>query len=121
MGSQPNRSREDTWRRRLVSFHSSGLSVAEFCRREDVSPPSFYQWRKRLGRNPQTSRPSSAAGQPSTAQSQQRFVPVSVSLSAMAEVEFPNGVRIRVPAMTPEILRAAVLAGNDICRGVSQC
>lgn len=26
----------------------SGLSIAAFCRRKDVSPPSFYSWRRRL-------------------------------------------------------------------------
>lgn len=26
----------------------SGLSIAEFCRRRGVSPPSFYNWRRRL-------------------------------------------------------------------------
>lgn len=35
------------WAEVLGRHESSGLSVAEFCRREDLSPPSFYAWRRR--------------------------------------------------------------------------
>ena len=39
---------ETAWRERLSRFRRGNLTVAEFCRREGVSNPSFYQWRKRL-------------------------------------------------------------------------
>lgn len=35
------------WAQVIRRHESSGLSVAEFCRREDLSPPSFYAWRRR--------------------------------------------------------------------------
>ena len=40
--------KRDDWRRRLAKFDSSGLTVVEFCRREQVSQASFYYWSKRI-------------------------------------------------------------------------
>ena len=40
--------KRDDWHRRLTKFDSSGLTVVEFCRREQVSQASFYYWSKRL-------------------------------------------------------------------------
>jgi transposase-like protein len=37
------------WRGRVASQARSGLSVAEYCRREGVNAWLFYRWRKRLG------------------------------------------------------------------------
>jgi hypothetical protein len=37
-----------TWRERIGQWKRSKLTVAEFCRREHLSQPSFFQWRKRL-------------------------------------------------------------------------
>ena len=36
------------WQALIARAEQSGLGVAEFCRAEDISPASFYQWRKRL-------------------------------------------------------------------------
>ena len=36
------------WEDRVTRQHASGLSVAEFCRRERVHPVTFYGWRRRL-------------------------------------------------------------------------
>lgn len=38
----------DQWRERFERQRSSGLSVAEFCRQEGLSPHGFYVWRRRL-------------------------------------------------------------------------
>jgi transposase-like protein len=38
----------DQWRQRIKRQRESGLSIAEFCRREDVSAHSFYVWRRNL-------------------------------------------------------------------------
>jgi hypothetical protein len=37
------------WARIIVEQRSSELSIAEFCRRHELSAPSFFAWRRRLG------------------------------------------------------------------------
>jgi hypothetical protein len=39
----------------------------------------------------------------------------------MAEIEFPSGVRVRVPATSVDAIRAAILAGGDPYREVPSC
>jgi len=113
---------ESAWRKRLAEFRRGKLTVAEFCRREGVSNPSFYQWRKRLERGPRKSGSSRRAGNGLlAAHGSGPFVAVSVSSPAMAEVEFPNGVRIRVAATNAEALRAVLVAGSDVCQEVPSC
>jgi hypothetical protein len=36
------------WRELIQRWRRSSLSVAEFCRRQEITQASFYQWRKRL-------------------------------------------------------------------------
>lgn len=72
----------ERWRRLLKRQASSGLSVAEFCRQEDVSGASFYQWRKRL--ESEESSPDS-------------FVPLSVVKGQAVEIELPCGAVVRMP------------------------
>jgi Transposase len=38
----------DEWRQRINRQRESGLSIAEFCRRENVSAHSFYVWRQNI-------------------------------------------------------------------------
>lgn len=121
-------STEAVWRDRLARFGKCKLTVKEFCRQEGVSDPSFYQWRKRLEKDPPDSKHFRRMGGRSTqAEKPQPFVPVRVSSakvltsslgSVLAEVEFPNGIRIRVPATHAEALRIAILTGNEVCREV---
>ena len=40
--------KEQFWRLVLEEHARSGLSAREFCRRETVSEPSFYAWRRRI-------------------------------------------------------------------------
>ena len=109
MGRKQNQSAESVWRDRLARFRNGKLTVAEFCRHEGVSNPSFYQWRRRLDpRHANQVRRSRAAKA-----GRLSFVPVKVSSATLAEVEFPNGVRIRVPATDLEALRAVIEAGNE--------
>jgi len=109
---------ESTWRGRMARFREWTSTVAEFCRREGVSVPSFYQWRKRLepATEPRSRGVSSPAGHASSL-----FVPVKVSSAPMAEIEFPSGVRVRVPATSVDAIRAAILAGGDPYREVPSC
>ena len=40
---------QSRWREIFRRQSGSGLSVAEFCRRERVPPSSFFLWKRRLG------------------------------------------------------------------------
>ena len=97
------------WQERLRRFDRSQMTVAQFCRSEGVSQPSFYQWKKKLGQLPNDA-PPKANG--STAQ----FMPLRLpALSdnqpnergeharpavASTTIELPGGVRIRVEVPT---------------------
>jgi len=117
MGRKQSESAEMVWRDRLTRFGTSKLTVKEFCRQEGVSDPSFYQWRKRLKRvRPGVKAVRASRGK--RVKTPKPFVPVSVSSSTFAEVEFPNGVRVRVPATNVEALRVALTTGNEVCREV---
>lgn len=89
------------WRERLARWWRFGGSVGEFCRREQVSQASFFQWRKRLAGEVASSR---SEGEPRTP----AFVPVQVvsSRSMAHEVVAPPGVAHRVmalPGVAPRI------------------
>ena len=73
--------RESYWRKVIAQQRASGQSIAAFCRERDISPPSFYGWRRRLAnrKTPQ-------------------FVPVSLPATAAEfEVRLPNGIVVMVP------------------------
>ena len=38
---------ERFWRHRLTRYAAAGLSAAEFCSRERVTPSTLYYWRRR--------------------------------------------------------------------------
>ena len=96
-----NSTKEDQWRSRLRRFQSSGMTVTQFCQAEQVSAPSFYQWRKRLA----TSRRNQA---PPT------FVPVRLTQAAGVEIQLPNGARVCLPAGQAECLRVAIDAAGRL-------
>jgi hypothetical protein len=82
-----------------------------------VSSPSFYRWRKRLEPDARERSGRSGEGSPSIDSGRANpFVPLAL-VSPMAEVELPNGIRIRVPATDTHALHAAVLAAKEACQG----
>ena len=109
--------RESAWRGRLAKFRRSSLTVTEFCRQEGVSQASFYHWRNRLER-PQPKPDGWPGHGPETKDKRGPFVALSVSNLAVAEIEFPNGVRVRIPARDAETLRVVLRTGSDVCREV---
>jgi hypothetical protein len=122
MWRKQNSGAEAVWRERLAKFESGNLTVADFCRREGVSNPSFYQWRKRLKQRGQQPSRVGRAGRKSPGNGRSsRFLPVNVSGLSMAEIELPNGIRIRVPATNADVLRTAILAGSDVCQEALPC
>ena len=84
------------WQRRMARFRKVQQSVAEFCRQEGVSAPSFYQWRKRLTQRP---RPAEKATS---------FLPVQVVGSAGVAVQLPGGTQLHVPTSERGALRLVI-------------
>lgn len=121
MGRKQSGGAEAVWRERLTRFDAGDLTVAEFCRREGVSNPSFYQWRKRLRRRAGSARRAEQADRGGAADLPARFVPVNVAGVSAAEIELPTGMKIRVPAANVELLRVAILAGHEACQAVASC
>lgn len=119
MGHGSDAGRHVVWRQRLERFAGWTGTVAEFCRREGVAQPTFYQWRKRL----------QLAGEPATVDATKglagarvaeeatrgraRFVELSVAAAAAVEIELPNGVVVRVPADREATLRVAIRTAGE--------
>lgn len=92
------------WEARIRSFEQSGLSVVEFCERNDVSTASFYLWRRKLRDSRTNVRPDRPAKTGTVG-----FVPVTVNGAAAREcfrICFANDVVVEVPvAETDTLLR----------------
>jgi hypothetical protein len=88
---------------RFERFSRSPMSVAEFCRREDVSVASFYQWRRRLAT-------TTTAEEVTVAKQSARpmFLPVQVVAGANVQVVFPNGTRLTLPAHDHELVKLSI-------------
>ena len=95
-----SRDRAVIWGERLWRYEQAGLTVAEFCRQEGVSVPSFYQWRKRLAK-PSNGQRFKAAAQPA-------FQQVMLSAGAVVTIELPGGVRIDLPAQREALVRTVL-------------
>lgn len=104
MGRSASAIRRSQWQKRLGRFTRSKMTVAKFCRREDVSVASFYQWRRRLA---ETETAEQATGKQSA---QPTFIPVQVTAGANLLVVFPNGTRLTLPAHDHELVTLSIAA-----------
>ena len=48
MARQVNQALWDQWRQTIARQHESGLSIAEFCRRENVPRQGFHVWKRKF-------------------------------------------------------------------------
>ena len=126
MGRVCDSARWALWGERLRQFSGSGLTVAEFCRQEQVSVPSFYQWKRRLlvagndaGRVlddvvPGGARSSGELSADLKGKKPLAFVPVRVRQFSQVEVQLVNGVSLRLPAGDVESLKATILIAGQL-------
>ncbi len=52
MSCGSNSSKVQQWMDRVERYRQSGQTVSEFCRKEGISTPSFYQWKRKLASRP---------------------------------------------------------------------
>ncbi len=122
MVRQSNPNTEQRWKKLLAELQQSGLTVAEFCRQENVSAASIYQWKRRLGmgslRANRRAVPARTA-KPSTTLAP--FVEIAVPRSRRIEMELASGVKIYIPADQLDALTAAIRACQDVQTEVPSC
>jgi len=81
--------KERFWRRVVERWRRAGISIRAFCRRESLSEPSFYAWRRELRRRDH---------EKTSVRSRPAFVPVRVAASApFLELVLAAGRVLRVP------------------------
>lgn len=84
---QQDPAKEAYWRKVLKRFAASGLSVREFCQREQLTESQFYAWRRTIGE-----RDGADNAQPA-------FVPAVVTKEAAQEswmaIELASGCVLR--------------------------
>jgi transposase-like protein len=112
-----NRPAREIWIARLKRYSQSNFTVAEFCRREGVSVPNFYQWKRKL---------AGARSGPSVEPT--KFVPLQVTglgVSATPSLRLPGGAIIELPSTLgrerlAELIAACIDATNSARDEVSQ-
>jgi transposase-like protein len=102
------------WRERFDRFHRSGTSVAQFCRDEGISAPSFYNWRRKLGRKAAARAGSFRNGVVAAEPRRGSFVPVRVlgglSVDGQMTAQLPGGTRLQIPLADPQTIQIAIAA-----------
>lgn len=105
------------WRERMGRYRGSGLTVARFCRREGVSPASFYYWRRRLKNQPGETVGRKAKVQPSQGDACRPgcedeppvFQPVRITPAGVpVSIHLADGARIDVPPGELDALRTVL-------------
>jgi hypothetical protein len=85
--------KERRWRDRLKRHAASGLSVREFCGREELAESAFYAWRRIVAERD---------GEAMSRQRASAFVPLSVieqaSRETAIEIELAGGRTLRLPS-----------------------
>ena len=113
MGRTANGAVAGQWRERIDRWRRSGLSVAEFCRQEQVSQPSFFNWRNRL--SPQlasTNRgPSRSSGSPDRRPRFVQLPAVPWPGSEEIRIALPGGALVTLPLQAAaELVTTAIRA-----------
>jgi hypothetical protein len=124
MAVQRHRERWQYWRDVIRRQEESGLSVAAFCREEQVAPASFFAWRKKLAEADQQHENAAPEQNAKNAVPERdanaspavgaKFMPIELAPwpqnAANFEIVHPDGYRVVVPArFDAESLREILL------------
>jgi hypothetical protein len=119
--------RRDWWRRQIQRQQESRMTAAEFCRRHDIHPMTFYSWRRRF-QNEATAPATSDPMSPPLAEPRVRDVPdsgaafvpltiVDASRGGFLEIEFGNSCTVRLKGtVDPKLLSVAIRAAGRLGR-----
>ena len=84
------------WQERMESYEESGLSVEEFCQQEEISRTTFYRWVSQLRDGIPQALLEAGRVRKEIASGEAKFLPVALKASPI-EIEFPNGIVVRLP------------------------
>jgi len=110
MAKGPGRSqaKEKLWRERLSRQQSMGISVREFCRREGLSEPSMYGWRREIAR-----RDGERYSEANRAVPGQRSMGPLLPLRVLGSHDIVAEVDSRIEILLPGNIRVIVRSGLD--------
>ncbi|MBP9709383.1 MAG: hypothetical protein KBD78_17240 [Oligoflexales bacterium] len=77
MNQKINKKRIDYWHQVFADLKSSGLTIADFCRKNNLSSKRAYHWHKRLGHSPEVKKRVLAP----------QFIPVEIKQSHTSNFE----------------------------------
>jgi hypothetical protein len=129
LGFEPPANRQariEGWRRQIQRQKEGNLTVAEFCRRLDVSTVTFYTWKRRFRETSEASplcpeKPTPRSTPTSNATPTATFLPVSILDAGPAghlEIALSNACVVRLTgAVDPELLRTAIRAAGRVGGG----
>ena len=126
MARKLNSELRKVWRQRIDRQRPSGLTVAEFCRREGVPQGTFYLWKRKLQGKPRSKSKRPARRQPAPAvrpvpqaSSQASFVQLPLSstrTSPWIELVLVEGTIIRIPQQNLPALQTVLRALESASR-----
>ncbi len=117
MSRTPDLELHALWRERIHRQVHSGLTIAQFCAREHLSPASFHAWKRRL-------RLIDLADHRPALRTPSAFLPVTVHVVEHVpdgplpiEADLPNGICLRIPTsnarLACRLIRAVAGARTD--------
>ncbi len=107
MSRSINAEKRVLWQARLDAFAQSGLTIAEFCKEQNCSVPSYYQWKRKLLGDDNSAVPQS--------QTSDRFIqlvpqPATEVSDSLVELHLRSGSFVRIRGGSASLLQVVVNA-----------
>jgi hypothetical protein len=103
--------KEMYWRKLVLKFDDSGMSVSRFCAEERINESNFYSWRKVIRQRDAEQVSARVVKKPEGRNG--LFVPVRIDAPQIEEqlldIELPGGARVKVTGKTNLALLSAIL------------